>query len=76
MYNFHPDTVKGVAHYVRRMLGTIKHTKNTRELALALAAAKVVVATLSQYELPPEIVAAGDELAANTKQVMDIVRWR
>lgn len=76
MNNFHPDTIKGIARYVRRMLGVIKHTKSDYELALALAAAKIVVATLDQYPLPREVVEAGERIAADATQVMDLVQWR
>lgn len=76
MNDFHPDTIKGIAKYVRRMLGVIRRTKSDYELALALAAAKVVVATLEQYPLPKDVVAAGERIAADTTQVMDLVQWR
>ena len=79
MNTFHPDTVKGVARYVRRMMAPVKRSKSAYELGLALAAAKIIVATLSKAAaeagLPDDVLAAGEEMAANAQEVMDLVRW-
>jgi hypothetical protein len=79
MIEFHADTIKGVAKHVRRMLGSVRRAKSGYELGLALAAAKIVTATLQKAAdeagIPDEVKRAGDEMAANAQEVMDLVRW-
>lgn len=72
MNTFHPDTIKGVAYYVRRMLGLVKRTKSERELGYALAAARIVVEVLKEYPTPFDVAEAGAQMK---DQVMDLVRW-
>jgi hypothetical protein len=73
MNTFHPDTIKRVAHYVRRMLAVVKHTKSERELGYALAAARIVVEVLQEYPMPFDVAAAGEKMR---EEVMTLVRWR
>lgn len=80
MYQFAPETLQGVARHVRKMLGSIKsRPKNSQELAYALTAAKIVVATLEKAAadagIPQSAIEAGDELARDAARVMDLVRW-
>jgi hypothetical protein len=79
--NFAPETVRGVARHVRRMIRSVKSgTKNHLELAYALAAAKIVVATLETAcqaaGIPDEVMCAAQEMAEDSRAVMDLVRWR
>ena len=76
--DFAPETIRGIARYVRRMLATIKaRPKNRMELALALTAARIVVTTLEracvEAQVDPSI---GDELVDDAGRVMDLVRWK
>jgi hypothetical protein len=80
MYQFAPDTLQGIARHTRQMLRSVKsRPKNRMELAYALTAAKIVVATLeraaAEAGLPDEVIAAGDALALDAQRVMDLVRW-
>jgi hypothetical protein len=81
MYQFAPETLQGVARHTRQMLRSVKsRPKNLQELAYALTAAKIVVATLARAAadagIPQSALDAGDELARDAAQVMDLVRWR
>jgi hypothetical protein len=80
MFTFAPETLQAVARHTRSMLKGIKRRpKNSHELAAALAAAKIVVATLDaaarQAGLSEDLIAAGDQLAEDNRKVMDLVRW-
>jgi hypothetical protein len=79
VYDFSEKTRQDIARHVRAMLKGIKRRPKTAyELATALAAAKIVVATLSKMAdeagLPEDVVAGGDQLAADARGVMDLVR--
>ena len=81
MTDFAPETIQGIARHTRKMLGSIKsRPKNRLELAYALAAAKIVVATLERAcadaQVPGAVLDACNEMAADSKMVMDLVRWR
>lgn len=71
-------TVQDIARHVRAMLKS-RRPRTTYDLACALAAAKIVVTTLEkaagEVSLPADVVAAGDELAADARRVMELVRW-
>jgi len=80
MYQFAPETLQGVARHTRQMLRSVKsRPKNRQELAYALTAAKIVVATLTKAAadagIADEVIAAGDALARDAERVMDLVRW-
>lgn len=80
MYTFAPQTLRAVARHTRDMLRGIKRRpKNTYELAAALAAAKIVVSALDRAArdagVPDDVLAAADQLAGDSRQVMDLVRW-
>jgi methyl coenzyme M reductase subunit C len=76
-----PTSLQAIARHTRAMLRSVKRRPKTAvELAYALAAAKIVVATLAKAAadagIPAEAIAVGDELAADAARVMDLVRWR
>ena len=80
MYEFDQKTLQSVARHVRGMLKAFKRRPKTAyELATALAAAKIVTATLHKMSveagLGDDVLDAGDQLAADAKGVMDLVRW-
>lgn len=76
----HPESLQAIARHTRAMLKGVKRRPKTAvELAYALAAAKIVVATLAKAAdeagLPADVIAVGDELAHDARRVMDLVRW-
>ena len=72
MTEFHPNTIQGIARHTRKMLGSVKsRPKNHLELAYALAAAKIVVATLEsacqEVGIPEPVMDACNEMAADAE---------
>ena len=81
MTEFAPETIHGIARHTRKMLGSIKsRPKNRRELAYALAAAKIVVATLERAcadaQIPDEVMDACRQMGDDSRRVMELIRWR
>lgn len=75
-----PESVKAIAWYVRRMLAPVKRRPaTTGELALAVAAARIVSASLERAArdagLPADVWRAIDDVAAEASSVMALVRW-
>lgn len=70
-----------IAKHVRAMLKSVKRRpKDLRELAYALAAARIVCSALEraarEENLGPEIMGAIDDLSRSSDQVMELCPWR